>query len=108
MGVAALKVEESPPAGKARFPEIVAIAHSRRACILPILYRRKNPAVASPPREVAIRALGVGLITIAAVLASLSVARSWNVERHPEPNPAPGRSPAPPAVNLDDIRAAGL
>ncbi|HET7322000.1 MAG TPA: hypothetical protein VFI96_05870 [Longimicrobiaceae bacterium] len=55
----------------------------------------------------------MGLIVVAAVAASLSVARHRGEERGVlEPEPAPGRIPAPtpppPRVDLDAIRSAGL
>jgi hypothetical protein len=47
-------------------------------------------------------------VAIAAVVASLTLARHRHEERQSEPQPEPGRVPTTPVPNLDDIRAAGL
>lgn len=59
-------------------------------------------------REGLIRTLGIGLVAIAAVVASLTLVRQRNEGQRPEPQPAPDRAPAPPGLNLDEIRAAGF
>jgi hypothetical protein len=41
-------------------------------------------------------------------MASLTIVRQRNEERHPEPQRAPGRAPVTSGVNLDAIRTAGL
>ena len=58
--------------------------------------------------EERIRTLGIGLVAIAAVMASLTIVRQRSEERHPELPPTPGRAPAAPDMNLDAIRTAGL
>jgi hypothetical protein len=61
-----------------------------------------------PSREELIRTLGIGLLAVAAVMASLTIVRQRNEERHPEPQPTPGRAPVSAGINLDAIRTAGL
>lgn len=52
--------------------------------------------------------MGVSLVAIAAIVASLAVARQRHEEGRAEPpQPAPERSPAAPALDLEGIRAAG-
>jgi hypothetical protein len=59
-------------------------------------------------REEPIRTLGIGLLAVAAVIASLTIVRQRNEGRHPEPPPTPGRAPLSAGINLDAIRTAGL
>jgi len=62
-----------------------------------------------PGKEELIRTLGVSLVAIAAIVASLAVVRQRQedaVRREPEPQPA--RSPAAVKLDLDQIRSAGL
>jgi hypothetical protein len=58
------------------------------------------------PQEDAIRTLGVSLVAIAAIAASINLARQRNEQRAPEPRVTPGDAPA--TANLDAIRSAGL
>jgi hypothetical protein len=59
-------------------------------------------------REVPIRTLGVSLVAIAAIVASLAIVRQRSEETQPEP-PAPNpRTPAAVDLNLDAIRSAGF
>lgn len=56
-----------------------------------------------------IRALGVSLVAIAAVVATLTVARQRSEERATQPEPdSAGRVPAAPPLDLDAIRSAGM
>jgi len=48
----------------------------------------------------------VSLVAIAAIVASLTVARHRQEERRSDENP--GQEPKPAAVDLDGIRAAGF
>jgi hypothetical protein len=58
--------------------------------------------------EVFIRTLGVGLVAIAAVAASLTLARHrWDQPQAP-PSPAPEGPTTALDLNLEAIRAAGL
>jgi hypothetical protein len=62
-----------------------------------------------PPREALIRTLGVGLIAIAAIVASLAVAR----QRLEEPGASdlekgPRIVPASARLDLDQLREAGM
>lgn len=65
-----------------------------------------------PPREAPIRTLGVSLVAIAAVVASLTLVRNRSEERKHEDDH--GHEPAYPAVprdrnvDLDQLRSAGL
>jgi hypothetical protein len=60
------------------------------------------------PREEAIRTLGVGLVTLAAMLISLSAARQRAEPRRHDLEPATQRTPGAPALDLDAIRSAGF
>lgn len=76
---------------------------------MPILTnRRPNGRHANLRREVPIRALGVSLVAIAAVVASLAIARHRQEGRPPEVEPLQDRSPAAVDLDLDDIRLAGF
>ena len=56
-----------------------------------------------------IRALGVSLVAIAAIVASLAVVRHRHDEdRRADTQPSPERVPAAIDLDLDGIRAAGL
>ena len=59
-------------------------------------------------QEEPIRTLGIGLVAIAAVMASLTIAWQRNEARELEPQPAPGGEPITLGMNLDAIRTAGL
>ena len=59
-------------------------------------------------QEEHIRTLGIGLVAVAAVMASLTIARQRSEMRRAEPQPTPGRAPALADMNLDAIRTAGL
>ncbi len=61
-----------------------------------------------PRREVPIRTLGVSLVAIAAVVATLTVARQRSEERTAQPEPQPGRAPAANPLDLDALRSAGM
>ena len=81
----------------------------RPAWNLPILLLRNRTS--TPTREAPIRTLGIGLIALAAIVASVSVARHRGGEQgflEPEPGRAPAPAPAAPRVDLDAIRSAGL
>jgi hypothetical protein len=54
--------------------------------------------------------LGVSLVAIAAVAASLTLARHRDEQRQPETTPVPDNAPLPMSsgVSLDAIRSAGL
>jgi hypothetical protein len=62
------------------------------------------------PVEVAIRTLGVGLVAIAAVAASLTFAKYRGEQRQQDPRLTSDDSSAPSVVDaeLDAIRSAGL
>ncbi len=66
--------------------------------------RRLPPTLQTP--EEPIRALGVSLVAIAAIVASMTVVRQRQEERRPSDPVKPDASPA--AVDLDGIRAAGF
>jgi hypothetical protein len=77
-----------------------------QACKVPVVpgYSFPSPLL----REVPIRTLGVSLVAIAAIVASLALARQRSEERQPElPAPTP-RTPAAVDLNLDAIRSAGF
>ena len=74
--------------------------------MMPILDSTPHDGVLS--QEERIRALGIGLVAVAAVMASLTIVRQRNEERRPEPQPTPGRPPVLADMNLDAIRTAGL
>jgi hypothetical protein len=57
---------------------------------------------------VRIRTLGVSLVAIAAIVASLTIVRQRSEVRQPEPAPPTPRTPAAVDLNLDAIRSAGL
>jgi hypothetical protein len=60
-------------------------------------------------REALIRTLGVGLIALAAIVASLTVVKQRQEEaRPPEGEKRPQNLPASPRVDLDQLRAAGM
>lgn len=60
-------------------------------------------------REALIRTLGVGLIALAAIVASLSVVKQRQEEaRLPEGEKRPQHLPASSGVDLDQLRAAGM
>ena len=60
--------------------------------------------------EALIRTLGVGLIALAAIVASLSVVkqRQEDEARLPEGEKRPQNLPASSRVDLDQLRAAGM
>lgn len=63
----------------------------------------------TPSREALIRTLGVSLIAIAAIVASLTVARQRQEEAHaPEGEKRPQHSPTSSRLDLDELRAAGM
>jgi len=64
----------------------------------------------TPYREAHIRTLGVGLIALAAIVASLSVVKGRQEEeaRPQEGEKRPQHLPASSSVNLDQLRAAGM
>lgn len=74
--------------------------------------RRWTPregATHPPPREALIRTLGVGLIAIAAIVASLTVARQRQDDgRAAEGEKGPQITPAAARLDLDQLRAAGM
>jgi hypothetical protein len=60
-------------------------------------------------REALIRTLGVGLIALAAIVASLTVVKQRQEEARPsEGEKRPQHLPASPRVDLDQLRAAGM
>lgn len=60
-------------------------------------------------REALIRTLGVSLIAIAAIVASLTVARQRQEEAPaPEGEKRPQHSPTASRLDLDQLRAAGM
>lgn len=60
-------------------------------------------------REAHIRTLSVGLIALAAIVASLSVVRQRQEETHPQDGEKrPQHLPASTEVDLDQLRAAGM
>jgi hypothetical protein len=60
-------------------------------------------------REALIRTLGVSLIAIAAIVASLTVARQrQEAALAPEGEKRPQHSPPPSRLDLDELRAAGM
>lgn len=60
-------------------------------------------------REALIRTLGVGLIALAAIVASLTVVRQRQEEAHPpEGEKRPQHTPASSRLDLDQLRAAGM
>jgi hypothetical protein len=63
---------------------------------------RRSPVIAEAP----IRTLGVSLVAIAAIVASLTVVR----QRQDQPERAKEKRPetSPAAVDLDQLRNAGL
>lgn len=58
--------------------------------------------------EVAIRALGVSLVAIAAVVASLTIVRQRVDQRPAEPGAAPDDARVAVDLNLEAIRSAGF
>ena len=58
--------------------------------------------------EGTIRTLSVGLMALAAMMVSFSVARQRSEPRREEIQPPAGRAYAPSPVNLDAIRSAGF
>jgi hypothetical protein len=59
--------------------------------------------------EALIRTLGVGLIAIAAIVASLTVVKQRQEEaRDAEGEKRPQLTPAQPRLDLDQLRAAGM
>jgi len=58
-------------------------------------------------REALIRTLGVSLVAIAAIVASLAVVRQRQEEAQP-PEGQKGPQISPAQVNLDQLRAAGF
>lgn len=54
------------------------------------------------------RTVGVTLLIVAAVAASLTLARQRTVERLPDPEREPGAVPPTLGADLDAIRSAGL
>ncbi len=69
-----------------------------------------RPGDALPPlaTEEPIRALGVSLVAIAAIVASLTVVRQRQEERRTDDRVRPEPSPAAVDLDLDGIRAAGF
>ena len=65
-----------------------------------------DAAPSTPRREALIRTLGVSLVAVAAIVASLAVVR----QRQDEPVRVRERrsEPSPAAVDLDQLRNAGL
>jgi hypothetical protein len=61
-----------------------------------------------PPREAPIRTLGVSLIAIAAVVASLTIARQRQEEPARDKEKRPEHSPAAVDLDLERLRAAGF
>jgi len=59
-------------------------------------------------REALIRTLGVGLIALAAIVASLSVVKRQEEARLPEGEKRPQNLPSSSGVDLDQLRAAGM
>lgn len=59
-----------------------------------------------PATEVPIRALGVSLVAIAAIVASLTIVRQRHVERRSDENIRP--EPSQAALDLEELRVAGL
>jgi hypothetical protein len=59
-------------------------------------------------REALIRTLGVGLIALAAIVASLSVVKRQEVARLPDGEKRPQHLPSSSGVDLDLLRAAGM
>jgi hypothetical protein len=64
--------------------------------------------VSFQPQEAPIPTLKVGFIAIAAIIASLAVARQRQHEEHPKSRTGPDRPPATESLDLDEIRTAGL
>lgn len=62
----------------------------------------------TPSREARIRTLGVSLIAIAAIVASLTVAKQRHETRAPEEEKGPQPAPAAARLDLDQLRAAGM
>ena len=58
--------------------------------------------------EDTIRTISVGLMALAAMMVSFSVARQRSEPRHEDIQPPSGRAHAPAPVNLDAIRSAGF
>jgi hypothetical protein len=58
--------------------------------------------------EETIRTLSVGLMALAAMMVSFSVARQRTEPRREETQPPTGRAFAPSPVNLDALRSAGF
>jgi hypothetical protein len=54
------------------------------------------------------RTLGVTLLVMAAIAASLTLARQRTIERLPDPDREPGAMPPTLDADLDAIRSAGL
>jgi hypothetical protein len=77
---------------------------------LPKLYLQVTPIhLRLQPQEVAIRTLGVSLVAVAALAASMTLVRQRNEQRSPESPPVPDdAAPAALDLNLDAIRSAGL
>lgn len=65
-------------------------------------------AVPPPPREAPIRTLGVSLIAVAAVVASLTIVRQRQEEPVRDKEKRPQHSPAAVDLDLERLRAAGF
>ncbi len=61
-----------------------------------------------PPREALIRTLGVSLVAIAAVVASLTIVRQRQEEPARDKEKRPESSPAAVDLDLERLRAAGF
>lgn len=71
--------------------------------------RTVRPPQNSSLREALIRTLSVGLIALAAIVASLSVVKQRQEDAlPPEGEKRPQHLPASSSVNLDQLRAAGM
>jgi hypothetical protein len=69
--------------------------------------RFAGSAPSSIPEE-AIRTLGVGLVTLAAMLISLSAVRQRAEPRRQDVEPVTQRVPGAASLDMDAIRSAGL
>ena len=68
--------------------------------------RRSGRCASTPCWEALIRTLGVSLVAVAALVASFAVV----IQRQDEPDRLRERraEPSPPAIDLDQLRNAGL
>lgn len=71
-------------------------------------YQGSEGGTPVPSREVLIRSLGIGLVAIAAVVVSISVARSRGDARREGVEPALTGTLPSDKLDLDALRSAGL